>query len=237
MERNNKKRQRVLVIAAHPDDEVLGCGGTMAAHRDADHEVSILILGEGMMARSGLAPAHARNLQQSLHKDSQRAAKILGVRRHAIKSFPDNQFDTVPLLSLVHTIEKEIAAWQPEIIYTHDWHDVNIDHRRTAEAVEAAVRPVAGAAIKRVLSFGIPSSSEWNFARPTHFAPHVFQALTPVHLKKKLAAMAAYRSELRAFPHPRSLEYLEALARVRGGQSGYHAAEAFSLVYELRDRV
>ena len=122
------------------------------------------------------------------------------------------------------------AEISPTIIYTHHIGDTNIDHRITAEAVDAVVRPMEGNTIMEVRAFEVPSSSEWNFTR-TPFRPNIFVSLTEGQLKKKIDAMKEYTSEIRTFPHPRSSEYLESLARVRGGQSGFHAAEAFMLVY------
>lgn len=223
----------VLVIAAHPDDEVLGAGGAIARHAEEGDRVALLILGTGVAARAGLAEADIAQQQRKLRDAAQSAAAHLGALEPTICSFPDNQFDTVALLSIVREVEAVMEASKPDIVYTHHAGDVNVDHRTVSQAVEAATRPMEGNSVREVRAFEVPSSSEWNFTRAP-FRPNVFLALTDVQLKKKIDAMKTYNSEIRAFPHPRSPEYLEALARVRGGQSGYRAAEAFELVYARR---
>lgn len=226
-----KKHNRILVIAAHPDDEVLGCGGAIARHREEGDAVTVLLLGEGIASRAGVL-GEGEAVEIARLKESTRAAhEVLGVSTVRSCAFPDNAFDSVPLLSIVKEIESAIQAVSPTIIYTHHHADVNVDHRLTAEAVEAAIRPMSESSVMRAYAFEIASSSEWNFIRSSAFRPNAFVALTEDQLDKKINAMRAYASEMRPFPHPRSAEYLEALARVRGGQSGYTAAEAFSVIY------
>lgn len=219
----------ILVIAAHPDDEILGGGGAITRHIDEGDSVTVLILGEGYAARD-VSKKELKTGQEQLEVCAKKALAVLGAPAPLRRALPDNAFDTVPLLSVVKEIEKVIADTKPEIIYTHDAGDVNVDHRIVSQATEAAVRPMEGSSIREVRAFEVPSSSEWNFTRPA-FRPNVFVALSEEQLKKKIAAMNAYTSEVRGFPHPRSPEYLEALARVRGGQSGSTAAEGFSLLY------
>ena len=149
-----------------------------------------------------------------------------------LKEFPDQEFDRLPLLALIHAIEEVMSAYRPTLLYTHHWGDVNADHRKVAEAVEAAIRPMPSSSVKAALSFEVPSSTEWNFVkRKRGFSPNVFRQISKAHLAKKLAALRAYTAEMRPFPHPRSQEYVKALARVRGGQSGFKLAEAFELIY------
>jgi LmbE family N-acetylglucosaminyl deacetylase len=222
-------KMNILVVAAHPDDEVLGMGGTIARHTEEGDIVSILILSDGVTSRQEREKRFEKEIQER-YAAAQEAAEILGAEKPALCHFPDNQFDTVSLLSIAREIEKEIKICKPHIIYTHHGGDVNIDHRRTLEAVEAAVRPMDGNTIEEVRSFEVPSSSEWNFTR-TPFRPNIFTSLTDLQLEKKIAAIKAYDSEMRPFPHPRSAQYVRALAQVRGGQSGHTAAEAFALVY------
>lgn len=224
--------KRILVIAAHPDDEVLGCGGAIARHVREEDRVCVLILGTGIAARKEVSTAAGKRMIVELEKDARNASKILGVEKLIMRSFPDNAFDSVPLLEIIHAIEEAIDEFSPEIIYTHHFADVNIDHRRTVEAVESAMRPMHDSAIESVFSFEVASSTEWNFIRPTAFRPNVFVALTEADLNKKCEALKKYASEIRLFPHPRSIEYLTALAQVRGGQSGSKQAEGFVLVYQ-----
>lgn len=222
--------RNILVIAAHPDDEVLGCGGAIARHREEGDTVRVLILGEGIASRTDISKEEVAIQQKKLLADAVSANAILGVPAPQLRSFPDNSFDSVLLLSIVQEIETVMKDTTPDLIYTHHAGDVNIDHRIVSQAVEVAVRPMEGGCVLEVRAFEVPSSTEWNFVREP-FRPNVFVQLTEVQLNKKIDAMRAYKSEIRAFPHPRSPEYLEALARVRGGQSGSRAAEAFSLVY------
>lgn len=222
--------EKILVIAAHPDDEVLGCGGAMARHIEEGESVIILVLGEGIAARAGVPAVEIQEAQEKLYADMRASHRIIGAGEPRTCALPDNAFDSVPLLSVVHEIEKVMADIQPTLIYTHHGSDTNVDHRIVAQAVDAAVRPMQGNVLREVRAFEVPSSTEWNFTRP-QFRPQVFVALSEGQLKKKIDAMNAYASEVRAFPHPRSSEYLEALARVRGGQSGFRAAEAFEMVY------
>lgn len=225
-----KNSNRVLVIAAHPDDEVLGCGATIAKHKSLGDKVWVLILGEGITSRKSLTNTQKKKGVDNLKQSAKKASRILGIDKLILKDFPDNKFDSVPLLSIVHSIEEVVDNLKPQIIYTHSKSDVNIDHRKTLEAVESAVRPLPNSKIEQVLSFETPSSTEWNFVRKT-FKPNVFNQIGEKNLNKKIAALGVYKSELRPFPHPRSPEYLKALARVRGSQSGYKTAEAFELIY------
>lgn len=221
--------KRILVVAAHPDDEVLGCGATIAKHTAQGDEMSVLILGEGIRARK-----NTHNLKgqiRQLKEASRRANKILGVKHLIQKNFPDNALDTVPLLKIIRVIEATVKKLKPQVIYTHHYSDVNIDHRMVARAMQAVMRPLPGNFLERVLAFEVPSSTEWNFQGDTSFQPNFFVNVDG-HLQKALQACGEYRSEMRPFPHPRSREYIEALAKIRGGQSGFSAAEAFSLVYE-----
>lgn len=228
-------RKRILVVAAHPDDEVLGCGASIAWLREQGARVWVLILGEGVTSRSELSETRKTKGVANLRKAAQRAGKILGAERVILKGFPDQAFDRLPLLRLVHSIEEVMRSCRPTLVYTHHWGDVNVDHRKVAEAVEAATRPVPGSSVESVLSFEVPSSTEWNFAkRKRGFSPNVFQAVSKAHLAKKLAALKVYRSEMRAFPHPRSRQYVQALAKVRGGQSGFKLAEGFEMIYSRR---
>lgn len=199
-----------LVIAAHPDDEVLGCGGIIAKSKD----INVLIL------------SHNPRLNE---KDIKKAHVLLGIKQALTHTYPDNEFDTVPLLNIVKTIEKVIFNIQPEIVYTHFGGDLNIDHRRVFEATMAAVRPMKENYVKKVYCYEVPSATEWAFGKLGEFVPNTFVDISEV-LEKKLVAMEAYKTEIRDFPHPRSKEALIALAKWRGVTVGFKAAEAFELV-------
>lgn len=219
----------VLVVAAHPDDEILGCGGTIAWHIKNGDTVGVLIMADGITSRSG---GNAHNPMPEL-KDRQRsafnAAKVLGVQDLTFLSYPDNRMDTVAQLDIVRDIEKQLDQRKPNIVYSHHASDVNIDHRIVHEAVVVACRPQPGNSVRRLLFFEIMSSTEWQPAvSRSSFQPNWFIDISQV-LDLKLEALAAYRSELREFPHPRSLAAVEHLARWRGASVGVPAAEAFEL--------
>lgn len=219
---------KVLVVAAHPDDEVLGCGGSMARHADQGDSVDVLILGTGALSREHGSPQEVEALQQQARE----AGRILGARGVRVCDFPDNRFDSVDRLDIVKRVEEEIRQLTPEVIYTHHGGDLNVDHRRTFEAVVTACRPQGTMTVRRILSFEVPSSTEWQ--SPTvdaPFAPNVFVDVA-ASLARKLEALQAYAGEVRDFPHPRSIDALKALAAWRGAASGMTAAEAFQLVRE-----
>lgn len=218
--------RRVLVVAAHPDDEVLGCGAAMARHAQEGAAVRVLILGEGVTSRRGLPAAQRAKALKELHAVAKKANALLGVEKVALASFPDNRFDSVALLDLVHAVEAEATAFKPELVYTHGSYDLNVDHQRTCEAVKAAFRPLPGSPTKEVRLFEVPSATEWRFDDARSFQPDLFVGVEKT-LELKLKALGVYAAEMRPFPHPRSPEYVRALATVRGGQSGLPAAEAF----------
>ncbi|WP_424096598.1 PIG-L deacetylase family protein [Moorena producens] len=218
----------ILVVAAHPDDEVLGCGGTIAKHAHSGDVVNVLILAEGATSRN---QARSREICQNelseLAKAAQTASRILGVSSVRLHDFPDNRMDGVDLLDIVKVVESAIDDFLPEIVYTHHVGDVNIDHKLIHRAVVTACRPVPQHPVHTLLFFEIPSSSEWQppGSAPI-FAPNWFVDVTET-LNLKLKALEAYQSEMRPWPHPRSLQAVEHLARWRGASVGVEAAEAF----------
>ena len=225
---------RVIVVAAHPDDEVLGCGGTAARLAGEGHEVSFLILGEGATSRyehRGDAPAAEIT---DLEADARTAAGLLGVEDVRFSGFPDNRFDSVPLLAVVKAVEALVAELEPEAVYTHHPGDLNIDHLVCFRAVMAATRPQGGNPVRDVYAFEVASSTEWAFGRlEPAFRPSVFVDVSAT-LEAKVAAMESYRSEARSWPHPRSPEALRAIAARWGSTAGVEAAEAFELVRSMR---
>lgn len=220
--------ERVLVVAAHPDDEVLGCGGVICRHIAKGDMVSILILGEGITARDALPDAEMRTEQpRSLREAAIAAAKVMGVTNLLFESLPDNRFDSLDLLDVIKLVERVKERAQPDIVYTHHAGDLNIDHRVTHQAVVTAFRPLPGEKVKAVYAFEVSSSTEWQTldgAQP--FVPDYYVEITGF-LEKKLEALACYKRELRPFPHPRSLEAVEASSRAAGVQVGVVAAERF----------
>lgn len=229
---NNERR--ILVIAAHPDDEVLGCGGTIARLVKEEFEFFIAILGEGVTSRYQQREQSDKKSIESLHNQSRKVAEMLGVRDIFLYGLPDNRFDTLPLLDVVKIIEKLIDHLKPQEIYTHHSGDLNIDHAIVHRAVLTATRPVPACSVQRIYTFEVPSTTEWGFGQfSTGFQANVFVDIS-VTLEKKIDAMAIYESEIRIFPHPRSPEALRALAMRRGSVVGLKAAEAFQLIREIR---
>lgn len=216
---------KVLVVAAHPDDEVLGVGGTVIRHVQAGDSVAAVIVGEGATSRGPDGAVSVKALRQC----AVAAASKLGCEPPTLLGFPDNRLDEVGLLDIVKSLEYEIQRVNPEIIYTHYRGDLNIDHRIVHDAVLTAARPIPGCSVKSIYCFETPSSTEWGLAT---FSPKRYVDITS-ELDRKLRALDLYDSEMRMFPHPRSLEAVEALARVRGAASGLVAAEAFEVVREV----
>jgi LmbE family N-acetylglucosaminyl deacetylase len=217
----------ILLVAAHPDDEVLGAGATLARHANAGDNVTILILATGLDSR-GAADAQTH---RKLRHQAETSATILGVRDLNFGTFPDNRMDTVALLDVVKAIEDLAGRTNPHIVYTHCARDLNVDHEITARAVATAFRPLPNASATRILAFDVPSATDWNpSAAP--FAPTTFVDATAT-LELKLKAMACYEGELRPFPHARSLEGIRARAVAWGTHVGLAAAEPFELMREI----
>lgn len=218
-------KNSILVVAAHPDDEVLGCGGTMAAHAAHGDDVHIAILAQGLSSRGETCQADFDDLRAA----AARAKSILSASSLTMFDFPDNRMDTVALLEVVKVVEGLIDRYRPAVVYTHFASDLNVDHRRTHEAVVTACRPLPDHPVGRVLCFEVPSSTEWQPAGSAGtFAPNWFIDIGST-LDKKLAALVPYAAEMRPYPHPRSLEAIRHLAAWRGAAAGFMAAEAFVL--------
>lgn len=217
--------QSILVVAAHPDDETLGCGGMIARMSSLGHKAHVLLLADGVGARNG---ATDRTRQERLNAAKTANAR-LGSASVEMLAMPDNRMDGLELLDIVKLVETRIERYRPSMVLTHHAGDVNIDHRIVHDAVIAATRPQPGHPVKTLLFFETPSSTEW---RPPNsgafFQPNWFCDIS-AFLSSKLAALSAYDEELRPFPHPRSLQAVEHLARWRGAGVGVEAAEAFIL--------
>ncbi len=228
-----KNQHRILIVAAHPDDEVLGCGGTIARLAEEGHSVRILILGEGLTSRTVRREDTDSSVLENLRREAENVARFLGVESVIMESFPDNRFDTIPLLDIVKRIEAEIDDFQPNIMYTHHNGDLNIDHSITHRAVLTAARPMEGFPVKEIYAFEVASSTDWAFGEfAPVFIPNVFIDVSKT-LIKKIQAMEMYSSEKREFPHPRSKESLESCAKRWGAVSGLKVAEAFRLIRKI----
>lgn len=221
-----------LIIAAHPDDEVLGCGGTIAKLAEEGTEVHLAFMADGVGARrvqGGALCAMEQDLLQQRRMAARQAAEILGVTSVSFDDLPDNRLDTIPLLDITRRIESLIVRHRPTTVFTHHASDLNIDHRRVHQAVVTACRPQHGHPVSTLLTFEVPSSTEWQPpGSGATFAPNWFIDIGTT-LERKLSALDAYATELRAWPHPRSRQGIEHLARWRGATVGCEAAEAFML--------
>lgn len=223
----------ILVVVAHPDDEVLGCGGTIGK-LSRDNKVQIFILGEGFTSRYDSREEADLSEVDRLQRTTQAVAKILGASSVKQDRLADNRFDENALLEIVKRVEKVIDAFQPEVIYTHHPGDLNIDHRLTFQAVLTATRPVEDYPVKELYTFEVPSATEWAFQQlQPPFKPNVFVDVSET-IETKVKAMGEYETEARSFPHPRSPEALRAIARRWGTVVGLQAVEAFELVRSIR---
>jgi len=240
----NKQRlsfffMNVLIIAAHPDDEVLGMGGTIAKHASRHDNVTIIYMATGITARresseqkytiKNIPKKIQEDWQQEIEKlrrDAKKSARLLKVKNIKFFDFPDNEMDGIHLLKVVKVIEKEIKSAKPDRIYTNHYGDLNVDHKVVYNATLAACRP-ANFPVKEILSFEVLSSTEWSY--PYNFNPNYFINIDK-HLEKKISAMKLFVSEIRKFPHPRSSENIKHVARRWGSVSGFNAAEAFELI-------
>jgi len=221
---------KILVIAAHPDDEVLGCGGTIARRAQEGSELYTAILGEGITSRYVKREEADPAALESLRTRSKQVAKLLGTVDVFLYNLPDNRFDTVPLLDIVKIIEELVERLRPKAIYTHSGGDLNIDHVIVHRAVLTATRPVRGSSVKEIYAFEVPSSTEWAFGQfGPGFRPNVFVDISST-IDAKLKAMELYDTEVRSFPHPRSPEAIQATARRWGSVAGFESVEAFELI-------
>ena len=224
----------VLVIAAHPDDEVLGCGGSMAKWAQDGLNVHVLIMAEGATSRDRQRDRAMRKETLSiLAQSAKHSAKILGIDTIELLDFPDNRMDSVDLIEVVKTIEDRIDKLKPAMVVTHHSGDLNIDHQIIHQAVITACRPQPKQTVKRILAFEVPSSTEW---RPSDygslFIPNWYEDITD-NLSTKMNALEAYQCEMRPWPHARSIRAVEHLARWRGASAGFEAAESFMLIRNI----
>ena len=228
----NKKN--ILVVAAHPDDEVLGCGGSIARWSDEGHDVNIIILAEGLTSRDLKRNRELKKGElDKLSIAANKSAKILGAKSITLYDFPDNRMDSVDLIDIVKIIEKSIKNFSPEIIVTHHESDLNIDHRKVFSAVITATRPYPGQSVKEILTFEVQSATEWQSQNSANsFNPNYYLNISNT-LEIKLKALNQYKSEMRKYPHSRSLEAIEFLAKWRGSNVGVEAAECFKIIRKI----
>jgi N-acetylglucosamine malate deacetylase 1 len=214
----------VLVFAAHPDDEVLGMGGTIAVHARHGDAVRVVCVTDGS---SSQYPGDMETRERK-NAEAKRAAEILGVADYVHLDLPDMRLDTVAHVDLNHIVEEQLRDFAPSIVYTAH-PDVNRDHRALFDSVSVAVRPVPGQAVRRVLTYAPTSSTEWTPAGANWFVPTWYVDITDT-LERKLEAFRCFATELREYPHPRSDRALRAHAELHGATVGCEYAEPFVLV-------
>ena len=221
------KNNKILIIAAHPDDEILGCGGTIAKLK-ASNEINIIFMTNGVSARSN-------DSKKIKVRNSETLAlyKYLKIKRPTFFNFEDNKLDAVPILKIIKKIENYINLFKPNIIFTHTPNCLNIDHQKTFEATITACRPIKDNSISSILSFETLSSTEWKGNKQKSFFPNYFINIEN-EIKNKIKYLSFYKSEIRKFPHSRPYEGVKALAKYRGIISGLKYAEAFELIRYIK---
>ena len=228
------KLTKVLIIAAHPDDDILGCGGYLSKYSQ-QKEIKVVFIAEGTTCRykseeiDGDAACEALRLRT---ESSVKSLELLGVSDVEFYDLPCGRLDQESILEINQILEKEINGFQPELILTHAEHDVNNDHRIVYRSVQMATRPGSLCCVGKIMSFEVLSSTEWNYVKP--FEPNHYELLIEEEVQRKWEALACYGSEIREFPHPRSRLGVETLARYRGMQVGMQYAEAYKIIRNLK---
>ena len=215
--------QKILVIAPHPDDEVLGCGGTIKKYAQLGANISLCVVTVAYM------PQWTEDFIKDRPRQIRAAADVLGVKDIYPLDFPTVRLDTLPQKELNEKIADVVRKVKPDTLYMPHRGDLNRDHQLVHEAALVAARPTAGQSIKHVLAYEARSETEWGFLP---FIPTVYEDITD-EMESKVEAMRVYASEVKDFPHPRSLEAIDALAKTRGSEAGLKRAEAFMLIRSI----
>lgn len=230
------KNSRILVVVAHPDDEILGVGGLIHSLSAAGNDkIRVVILGEGLTSRSPERGKSDWLDSLGVHRDDAiQAQKELGYGELKMYALPDNRFDSIDLLDVVKIVEAEKVDFEPEYVFTHHGGDLNIDHRVVFQSVMTSFRPVPGEIYSGIITFETMSGTEWRPSTdPHHFIPNLFVEISVDSVQAKCAAMECYDFEKRDFPHPRSPRSIKTRAEAWGVVNGWEYAEAFCVVRML----
>jgi len=221
MEKLLLKKNKILIVAAHPDDEILGCGGTIDKIKK-NNQIKAIFLTNGVSSRS-------INKSKILRRKNECLAlfKYLKIEKPSFYNFPDNQLDKIPILKIVKIIEKEIKKFNPDIIFTHTENCLNNDHKITFQAVVTASRPIKKNNIKKIISFEVPSSTEWKISKKK-FNPNLYIDIEK-NIKEKIKCLKFYNSEIKKYPHSRSEQGIKIFSQYRGLEAGLKFAEAFEI--------
>lgn len=224
--------KRIMVVVAHPDDEVLGCGGLifdLVSKKNA--QVKVVILGEGLTSRNISSNSKDWKAELEIHNENiLEAKKNLGYQDLVLYNLPDNRFDSLEILDITKLIEGEKSKFNPDMIFTHHAGDLNVDHQYTNRAVKTATRPVPGERVKGIFTFETLSATEWNIGSSETFNPNYYFELSEEAMLRKTAALKSYSFEVREFPHPRSVNGVKALSAFRGSQVGVNFCESFCIL-------
>ncbi len=221
-------KKNILVVAAHPDDEVIGCGGTIAKHKKNGDKVHLVYTTDGISSRDK-TDQKQKDIRNKGLNDFLNYFKPVS---YTTFNFPDNAMDSVPLIEITKRIEKIVQKIKPQIIYTHSEYDLNIDHRLILEAVKIATRPQGKHTVKEIYSFFINSSSDWSFGNQ-NFNPDTYIDVSK-EIKQKEKFLKFYKSEMRSSPHPRSIDNIINFASVNGSTIGVRFAEVFQTVRVIK---
>ena len=224
-------KKKILIVAAHPDDEILGCGGFISKYKNK-FNYSVLFLAEGNSCRYKDVKKNYIKIKEEIidrKKQCLKALKSLSVKNVVFNDNPCGSLNSLPIIKLNQIIEKEIQKHKPEIVFTHSKNDLNYDHKIVFQSVMMATRPVGKKNyVKEIYSFEILSSSEWSYAE--NFKPNFFVSLSKKNLNDKWKALKFYKNEIRKAPHPRSFFGVKSLANFRGLQAGTEYAEAYKII-------
>lgn len=223
--------KKILIIVAHSDDEAIGMGGTIAKHKIKGDKVFVVSMTDGVSARNNFKNKDVANRLKAAEKSS----KILGFKWFNAHNFSDNSMDKYPLLDIIKALEKDKIKLKPDLVYTHSGADLNIDHKIVSQAVLTVFRPQPNEKCKEIRFFEVASSTDYGVeAINGNFSPNLFIDISK-NWQDKLTALKAYASEIRSFPHSRSLEGIKSLANRRGNQVGLSMAEAFQVIRKIED--